>query len=96
MVVLFDGRPSHGNTFFIMLFCSEKFFCLMLSTSQSVTAVCMVSMSIISVTFNRKNQSRTNGPINAHLTIAQVSTTTMKNKKYCCKSFVEISAVAQQ
>ena len=23
-------------------------------------------------------------------------TTTMKNKKFCCKSFVEISAVAQQ
>ena len=42
------------------------------------------------------NQSRTNGPINAHLTIAPGITTTMKNKKHCCKSFVKISALAQQ
>ena len=42
------------------------------------------------------NQSRTNGPINAHLTIAQVMPRYMKNKKHCCKSFVKISAVAQQ
>ena len=46
------------------------------------------------------NQSRTNGPINAHLTIAQVmpryNHKKMKNKKHRCKSFVKISAVAQQ
>ena len=46
------------------------------------------------------NQSRTNGPINAHLNIAQVmpryNHKKMKNKKHCCKSFVKISAVAQQ
>ena len=45
------------------------------------------------------NQSRTNGPINAHLTIAQVMhkyNQKMKNKKHCCKSFVKMSAVAQQ
>ena len=39
----------------------------------------------------KQNQSRTNGPINAHLTIAQV-----KNKRHSCKSFVKISAVAWQ
>ena len=37
------------------------------------------------------NQSRTNGPIIAHLTITQA-----KNKRHCCKSFVKISAVACQ
>ena len=46
------------------------------------------------------NQSRTNGPINAHLTIAQVipryNHNNKKNKKHCCKSFIKISAVAQQ
>ena len=36
------------------------------------------------------------GPINAHLTIAPGITTTMKNKKHYCNSFVKISAVAQQ
>ena len=44
-------------------------------------------------------QSRTNDPINAHLTIAQVMLRYNHNNKYkrhYCKSFVKISEVAQQ
>ena len=56
------------------------------------------ALSCIAV--NRQYQSRTNGPINAHLTIAQVMSRynhkNMKNKKHCCQSFIKISAVAKQ
>ena len=53
--------------------------------------------SVTEIFVGEKDQSRTNGPINANLTIVQVCiTTTMKNKKHCCKSCVKVSAAAQQ
>ena len=94
------------NTFYDVLtkFCSSIIFkyvhCL------DYFYACIVLDYIVCLFFEKKttttkkNQSRTNGPINAHLTIAQVmlryNHKKMKNKKHRCKSFVKISAVAQQ